>query len=299
MNNHLKIALFISLGPLALSAQSAITAVHFGGNYGGNSNSPIPGSQHIFIDSGDFNNNGSATDTRQILPIDSSPYFIQLAALEGRNNRIHAGAQIVNFDDAANPGFQLFRYNGSANSLQVSNAAGTSSMGIVFAPHVRKADFLNGADSMTSLTFANQEAGFTGDFSFSGGATGDGIRRARLLVQAGDDWYISQSTVGGATSALSLNPYTELWYPYNADTNLLYWEATADIPEGSSLAGSLLEDIQAIGVVLMNSQFDGSSVNAVQLQTTGFSAVLIPEPRVYALLMGLAALALIRFTKRR
>ncbi len=273
-------------------------AVDFGGNYGGNTNSPIR--PLATFATGDFNANGSTNDRARFLPMNAEAHFIRLdvanpPGLAGKNNQIYAGAQVVNFGSATDPDFGLARYNGSADSLQLTNAAGTASMGLAFAPHVRKADFLNGADTIGNLSFADTADGFTGSFLFAGGT--EGIVRGRLMVQSGGQWYLSGSSVS-STGVLSVNPVQETWYALSADTNLLYAEDTDGNPLGTAISGSLLTDIQAVGLSLMNSSFDGSSIHAANMQTDGFQAVVIPEPRLYAMVFGFAVLIAV-FIRRR
>lgn len=275
-----------------------IMAVDFGGNYGGNTNTPIR--PLATFATGDFNANGIANDRARFLPMNAEAHFLRLdlanpPGLAGKNNQVYAGAQVVNFGSATDPDFGLARYNGSADALQLTNAAGAASMGLAFAPHVRKADFLNGADVIGGLAFADVADGFSGSFLFAGST--DGIVRGRLMVQAGGQWYLSGSSVS-STGVLSVNPVLETWFPIQADTNLLYTEGTDGNPLGVGVSGALLMDIQALGLSLMNSTFNGSSIHAANLQTDGFQAVVIPEPRAYAAIFGVFVLITVLFKRR-
>lgn len=299
---NLKNILYTAISLLPLTASAAvITAVDFSGDYGTNANSPIRygDAPELWIDElGDFNGNGTVADTRRYLPINLSQAFLGLSPLEGKNNIIHAGAQVSNFDSSTYSNFNHFRYDGGGNYLQANNHEGTAAMGIAFAPHVRKSEFLNGADAFANVRFADQAAGFTADMVLSGTSIGDGIRSGRLLVQAGADWYISGSLVP-TNGTVSVNPYSETWYLIDLSSNMFYNETTGNAPDlATSVTGAALEDIQALGVLMVNTRFDGTNANVGWLSTNNISVAVIPEPSSVALFIGISTMLLVLVRRR-
>lgn len=267
----------------AISAASAapVTAVHFESNHGSNSNSGLRHSVNpgAWTDTtGDFDGSGT-TDYSRLLPLSRPGVFIDLPeTIPGRNTRIHAGARTINFGATGFTNHSLMRYGGgNPGFLQVANldANATTKVALAFAPHVRKSDFLNGADAASSISFADQADGFQANLNLSGTTVEDGIRRGRLLVQNGSNWYISESLVP-TQDTLSVNPYTETWHLIDA-AELMYTEDAGSVPDStSSFLGSSLTDIQALGVLMIN-MVDGTDGQTKSLSTSEFSAVVIAE----------------------
>ena len=267
-----------------------IVGVDFGGDYDGglgSRNSPLI--NIVQQDTGDFNSD-AATDSREFVPIDTPEFFVELdvvgfPGLVGKNNKFHAGAQNVNYSTTATPtGIGLFRWEGtSLDGLQMtSGQIGTASMGMAFTPHVRKSEFLNGLDTAGSVSFADLAEGVSMQWEHGGTpSTGIGIRRNRLLVQNGSDWFISESTSGSKTrndsNPYSLNPFTETFYPFDPSTNLFYGEVS-DVdttPVGIGVLGSTFTDIQALGVHMMNTDFNGFIIHNSNMRLLDFSASLV------------------------
>jgi hypothetical protein len=292
--------LFCSFGLLihavfanSAAAQTPVIGVDFGGDYNGpdstaNSNSPIITTGNNFTsETGDFNGD-SVSDTRSFIPFGYPGLFIGLDAafpavggLPGKNNRIYAAVQLAGYSSSQTPSRNLFRYNTTGNSLQFTNAAfpdavTPSEMGMAFAPHVRKADFLNGLDAVANVSFADQEGGLQMDWRFA--ATGSAAQRARFIVQNGSEWYISASfaTDNTPVEPIAINPFSENWYAYDPSANLFYQEVGGGdtTPIGIPVLGSSLSDIQALGVLLTNTSFVGSA-NAGNFSVLAFSGVLI------------------------
>jgi hypothetical protein len=267
-----------------------IVGVDFGGDYDGglgSRNSPLI--NIVQQDTGDFNGD-AATDSREFVPIDTPEFFVELdivgfPGLVGKNNKFHAGAQNVNYSTTATPtGIGLFRWEGtSLDGLQMtSGQIGTASMGMAFTPHVKKSEFLNGLDAAGSVSFADLTEGVSMQWEHGGTPTaGVGIRRNRLLVQNGSDWFISESTSGSKTrnaaNPFSLNPFSETFYPFDPSTNFFYEEVSdADItPVGVGVLGSTLTDIQALGVHMMNTGFNGFIIHNSNMRLLDFSATLV------------------------
>ncbi len=175
-------------------AQTTVVAVNFGGDLVGSAaNSTLDNSGQVFMDTGDFNND-TITDARWGIPIDHAGNFVNIGSpiTPGLSNTWAAGAEIINYGSTTSTGVNLFRVanSGAADPLQMTNVAGTrSSIGLVFAPHVRKANFLNGASSGTSVSFTNTTNGFFFDYFWQSGTTNfaPNLRENRATVQNGSD----------------------------------------------------------------------------------------------------------------
>jgi len=265
------------------SQATPIVGLDYGGDYDGglgNRNSALK--VLLQQDLGDFNSD-SNTDSREFLPIDTPQYFVQLdivgyPGLSGKNNKLHVGAQTVNYSTTASPtGVRLFRYAASTDALQMTNEPGTSSMGMAFTPHVKKSEFLNGLDTAGSVGFADDPNGFSMTWGFGTTVQGNGIRRARMLAQEGSDWFISEWTSGSKNSSKVLNPFSETWYPFDPDTNYFYEEVgSGDItPVGTGVLGSTFSDLQSLGVHMMNTDFNGTASDIGNMRITQMSATLV------------------------
>jgi hypothetical protein len=283
-------AAVVSLMTIAGNFSAAqIVGVDFGGDYDGglgSRNSPLI---HIVQqDTGDFNGD-AITDSREFVPIDTPQFFVELdvvgfPGLAGKNNKIHAGAQNVNYFTAAAPtGIGLLRWEGtSLNGLQMtSGQIGTASMGMAFTPHVKKSEFLNDLDAAANVSFADLTDGVSMQWEHGGTPTaGVGIRRNRLLIQNGSDWFISESTSGSKTrnaaNPFSLNPFSETFYSFDPSTNFFY-EEVSDVdttPVGVGVLGSTFTNIQALGVHMMNTGFNGFIIHNSNMRLLDFSANL-------------------------
>lgn len=281
-----------------ISAASAfaapVTSVHFESTHGTNINSGLRHSFNsgVWTDTvGDFNGNGTSNDYSRLLPLSTSGAFISVSeTIAGRNTVVHAGAQTINYEATEHSDFDMFRYASNGNlQARVPTTVNTEELGFAFAPHVRKSNFMNGADALDNVRFANQADGFRMTFTLSG----TGARSASLLVQAGSDWYVSEafSNSNTANSTLSVNPYTENWFLLDP-ASLMYTGST-------SVLGSSLTDIQSLGVIMRNT-VDGSDISQDKMHNVReFSAVVIPEPATVALLAGLAGLGFAILRRRR
>jgi hypothetical protein len=266
----------------AIVCGQPIIVAHFEGDYGDTQNSALR--NVVQTSTGDYNGDGNATDSRAFLPIAVGvPKLAEFnPGQAARNNLVFGGGQMVNFNSATPaPAFGLIRYNGSGKYYQVTNAAGSAANGLAFAMFVPKEHFLAGAQT-ANLKFANKADGFIGKVGFAGISLVDegGIRRARLLVRSGTQWYVSRSTWGSRESFIEVNPYAETWHLYDPAVRMFVYEVSAaqTIPDTASVAGSTLDDIQAVGVLLQNTLFDGRTANAVWLQFFSFRVELDPNP---------------------
>jgi hypothetical protein len=253
-------------------------AVDFGGDY---RTSNQNATQTLTLETGDYDFAGGSNDRRGYRGIDSS--FISLGStlpgVENKNKIFNAGVQIANFNSDVDPSLILYRLNSTtpSDTLQASNEAGTTSMGLAFAPYVTKANFLNGQNTIDHLRFEDAENSIS--FSLVQLASG---QTARFLVKSGSSWYVSASErKAAAEGALSLNGYTETWYAYDPSNSLFL--NTNNL--GTGVSGSTLTDIQAFGVFMQGLNFDGTTSHAANFQVLSFQASVIPEPATIGLFM--------------
>lgn len=261
----------------------------------GDTNSGLGGTSAVDIIVNQDYNGDASNDGTWFIPVDHGGIFLDLDDVTGVNDVLHAGAQITQYSLPAPSTPQLFRYNDAPDpnveSLQFTNQAalpGSTGLGMAFAPHVRKENFLNGFDAATSLSFADQANGVELDWTFKANANSGGLRRARFFVQDGTDYYISGARSGGKSPSqpLSINPYTSDWYAWDWETSsdLFYDEDpnTAALPVGTPVLGSTFTDIQSFGALLMNDDTTGASAtNGETFNVRSFNAVfegVIPPP---------------------
>lgn len=290
---------------LSLSASSVLTVL-FEGDYGSNRNSALGINMDFHIeDQGDFNGDG-VTDTRRFIPIlfpypglSHGPIVLDFQIdqdLFGKNGFFYTGSQIVSFGAEAGvfPRYGLYRWGAGPQAIQLTsgNVSPTDDMGFLASIFVIKEDFLNGADEIEDLKLPNEADGFTAEVFFRGAPKGDvepeGLRRARFMIQAGENWYISQTGTEGEgeelqrdiTRTLSVNPAAEYWHEYNVQAMLfMHEEEGTEVPMGTATRGDALSDIQAVGVIMQNTRFDGTVENHyVWLNFNEFSFHLDPDP---------------------
>lgn len=288
------------------AALAQTVAVQFGGDMAsGNRNSSLDDGSELQVDFADFNGD-TLNDARTFIPIDHNGVFLTTSQFDNADPATtstvwRAGMQIVNNSSAAPVAapsdVQLFRLNdrgASPDTLQMSTTAqagGALTQGMVFAPHVSKDAFLNGLSGATELSFANVADSF--DLSYFWGTNVVAstppqdvqLRRGRLMVQDGAQWYISESRVGskgtsGTPNNISINPATEMWFPIDLSGDFYYTEVgggdttpnSANI--GAPVLGSSFTDIQALGAHLVLNNFDGAATNNGIVEILDISASL-------------------------
>jgi hypothetical protein len=173
-------------------------------------------------------------------------------SLANKTEVFDAGFQVVNFNSstAASSNGNI-KYQGGSDSLMVQITDGTDNTSWAWAPNVKKADFINGQDSSSNLSFEN--AGDSLSFSCIT-AQIDYYPVACALVKNGSNWYVSDSVID-AHGTFSVNGATESWYPYDPSSNLFY---DASNP-GAAVLGSTLTDIQAFGMLIQQEHVNATS----------------------------------------
>jgi hypothetical protein len=260
-------------------AQTTVVAVNFGGDVStSNSNSTLDEGNQVVTDLGDFNND-TVTDARWRIPMDHAGNFANVPLnnnVSDISNIWAAGVEVVNYGTTTPTGTvgALFRFNGqntTVDRLQAANAAGSgTSLGFVFAPHVRRANFLNGASAGETVSFSDDPNGFSFDWSWTGTASGPGNgRREHATVQNGNQWFISGTFGDAQSGSQSFNPYSETWYPWDVDTSLFF-----DAPTSGGVLGSTFTDIQALGMVMMNDSNLNVAANATIASVNGIMAMV-------------------------
>ena len=291
----LSLAIAGTLTMPALYAQ--VQAVNVSGDY---VSSSVNFTNALSQSTGDYDFDGVADDRRTSQDIDTvlttasgNPFA---TGAPSRTSTVRAGFQVANINSVTNPTFGLRRIieSGTTNdATQVTNGAGTTAMRLANVVNVAKANFLGGAASVGSLSFANQ-AGSAQGTALTMSPTGN--RLFRLVVQNGANWFISSTSLTTA-GTLTLNGFTESWFAYDPSSNIFYDNAAL----GTSVLGSTFNDIQAFGGIGQTpSNFDGTTINTAQFAIRQLSLTVVPEPGSLLLLSGgLAGFAMFRRLKKK
>jgi len=235
----------LSLFALSSAAYAQVTAADFGGDY---SESNDSANSTLTYDNGDFDGEADATDRRGFIAIGTEFKSITDANAVGNNTVINAGFQSTYLDSTfGSPLIGIYRLlaaNGVGNPDSLQAGTGSTDFdgnlsATNFTPNVTKDKFLNGADNASS-TLGFENAAGSATITIQAGV--DVIGRA--LVQSGANWYISDTSIAGTFPlTLSINGFTETWYPYDPDTNMYINAGTLS----GGVLGSTLTDIQAFG----------------------------------------------------
>lgn len=263
-------------------AHASVTAVNFGGDMSDSrKNSTLDEGAQVQLSTGDFDGD-TVTDSRFLIPIDHAGNFANIPnPTVGNINTIwRAGTEVINYGTSTpSPGTvgAVYRYNGqgiSADYLQAGTAGSTgTSTGFVFAPHVEKSQFLNGASTGQTVSFADDANGFSWDWQWQDGAASDPknttfSRQTRATVKNGNTWYLSDTeppafnnTIrgNGVNDGITFNPATTTWYEWDVSTSLFF----DDVSAGTGVLGSTFTDIQALGAVMMVNADTDTSTNGI------------------------------------
>lgn len=262
---------FFSSMVLKVQQSAILPAVQFGGDYADVNTS---GSAAVVMkyENGDFGGSADTLDRRGYNPIDTAfPSTADTNNL-GTNSVFDAGFQVTYFDNTAtDPLRGIYRFRGESQAQdQLQIGAGDTSAGIgqtlTFAPNISKASFLNSYDDrLFNLSFKNTDS-ISIETEF---AKSDGVEQTtiRAIVKDGNDWYVSGASASDA-GVLEINGFTDTWYPYSPDTNLI-------IPSlADGVAGSTLTDIQSVGLIAELTVSAGQSINSGVLLVKGLTVLM-------------------------
>lgn len=288
----------LTLAFLAQSTQAQVLAVDFGADYtSANINNTTPAGSGFAT--GDYNFNGSSDDRAYIRPFGSaasfpdSPSFTTPAGKSG--GVINYGISYANIGSLTDPSTASLNRISSADVIQANSGAGTSAMRMASAWYWQKASFLNGLSSSSNISFADQAGSMTVTVANSGTPTGGFSRQSRLLAQSDGQWYLSQTFTTATNGSLTINAYTDNWYSFDPTANALFWNIGSP---GSTVAGSTLTNITALGVYIQHELFDGTTGGAALQGFNSLQVTAIPEPSALGLLVG-ASVALLALRRRR
>lgn len=281
------------------SAQTTVTAVKLGGDLiTGNNNSSLDESGQVVKDFGDFDNDPNATvatDARFTIPIEHDGLFVGTnSPIDPSNSAFwNTGLEIINYGQATDSDGSVgavFRLNGQGRTEDRLQAGSADSLGLstgfVWAPHVRKANFLNGANSGETVSFTDDSNGFFWDWNWQNGSAQVPknttlSRQTRATVKDGSTWYlsdtVSSSRGNDPNDGISFNPATATWYEWDVDTTLFF----DDVSAGVGVLGSTFTDIQSIGVAMMVNADDDTSNNGIVANLDKMNVLLdftLPPP---------------------
>ncbi len=262
----------LSISATAATAQTTVLAVDLSGDVkgSGNQNSSLDEGGQVQTFVGDFDGDGMADDGRFLIPMNHAGNFVNVitngADGPNKSGTWASGVEVISYDAAPATMLGIYRYDTSLDQLQAGNNANSAStQSFAFAPHVRKSNFLNGASVAETASFTNDANGFLIDWNFQNSPTTSGDRRVRATVQNGDDWYVTGWASGTKDSSRTFNPYTETWFPYDPATSLFVEEIGGGNtnPLGIGVLGSTFTDIQALGGLMYQYNYVGTSTNAI------------------------------------
>lgn len=151
------------------------------------------------------------------------------------------------------------------------------------------------------LTTANAGFDATSSFQINGGNVGN--QSFRFLVVSNGSYYVSDTSSNDGSLDFGLtNLASQTFWSYSnaaAGSTILFNQSAE-----SSVLGSALDNITAVGFYSDKVNFDGTALAAnsdLAFDMTNFSAnlVAVPEPSTYALLAGFATLGLVMLRRRK
>lgn len=191
-----------------------------------------------------------------------------------------------------------FHVQNDAYQGYADNPATSGSWGFAFTPHVVKSAFLGGGDVASSqVKFEDADKSFYALVNI--GAIGF---EARAIVKNAGSWYVSGTSTAatGTGKELSFNAADEDWYEYNPSGSLFSDFGTGIAP-GSSYSGSLMDNIQAVGVLIEDYDRDTSGGRWQRLESLKVKGIVaaVPELNGVALYVSIASLLFIFSVRRR
>lgn len=283
----------LSLNFTAALADASTLAVNFGGDYtAANINAAFTPSIGDF----DADFDGLADDRVANIPFgttfgppNSANWNTPLGA-SGAEIKQGVSVGLLNWNSASDPqpAINLNRIS-ATDIIQVTSGIGTSALRMASAIYWEKPSFLNGQHAIPSLSFADDAASITANFNNAGTPTNAGGRLSRILAQSGGSWYVSATVFGSTNGTLTFNGAATDWYAFDPAAGTMFWD-TAN--PGSAIAGSMLNDITALGIYTQHELISGTSASAANQGFSRLQVMVIPEPSTYALLSVCLVLAL-------
>jgi hypothetical protein len=280
MKNHC-LALIIMLFSVSFVSIGA-AGVDWGGSYGNSFSGTLnQGLGTAVTPSGDYTFDGNSDRAYRIpfgtgyTPSADSRYL----APDGKTGPLYTGMMLVNHSSTTAPtnaGIYRWSAGTSPNQLQKTNPTQTgdySTMSMSVSYFAKKADFLNGLDSVQSLGFEDDENGARVSMSALR-IQNSGQAAIAFIVQEGSEWYAALARTSGAAAdwagTVTLNPYQAAWYAFDPAANQLL--NTNDM--GTVKAGSTFTNITAFGITGQIVGYNGTVANSQKIDFTEFSAGL-------------------------
>jgi hypothetical protein len=296
LNIACKISIVGLLLSVALARGETVQAINFDTSQSTislNINSDFQLGDHT---TGDYDFDGDVDDQARVLSMGTEFNPATEAGYTpgvGQNNSAFyqgVGLALINDTSNAVPDLAINRFGQSSGAVQLGNnpAPENGTLRIAAAYFWKADDFLNGP-----IELAND----AGSIHFEGiQARNQENWNTRILIEAGSKWYVSHST---GVRELTINGATETWHQFDPYSNI-FWDGN----EGDPVAGSTLGAITSAGIYTQHqytSTSNGSNPDEgpyYNFYSLSFSGSSIPEPRSYALLVGLAGLCFVMLRRR-
>ena len=247
----------------------------------------------------DIDSDGNADDGARYRYYTSAPTANSYATTDGNTNAgytMSGSTMVANLDNAGTfPAFiNEHAFTTGSIRWRVIGTSNTSN-------NMATASWMTfNQDSWDNLSVGSVV--FDNTSSMSVTLSNNGIQTLRFMVVADGTYYLSDTTstanTGGTFNLTGLD--TENWWTYsnggNTDGTILFNQGSE-----SSVVGSALNNITAVGLYADKVGFDASGITATSeydLNVQGFVATAVPEPSTYALLGGLMALGLVLVRRR-
>ncbi len=291
-----------------LTVSAGTVGVDWGGSYGNSFSSTLnQGLGTVTTPIGDYTFD-TVSDRAYLIPFGTGytpSADSRYLAPAGKTGPLYTVMMLVNHSSATAPtNSGLYRWSAATNpnQLQKTNptlTGGYTTMSMSASYFAKKADFLNGLNSATGISFSNATDAASVSMSILRNKN-NGTATIAFIVQEGTDWYATIATNRAQNSAdyagtLTVNPYTANWYAFNPSANQFLNTGAL----GTAKAGSTFTNIMAFGISGQTMGYDGIVANSQKLDFSGFSGsfTAVPEPATIGML-GLGAVCVI-FIRRR